>query len=92
MKISRHKQFKKDFAKHIKTMQDKHFQSFINVLSLLINNESLPPNYKDHQLQGKLSKFREFHIGGDLLVMYAIENDVLYLLRIGTHSEIFEKF
>jgi mRNA interferase YafQ len=92
MKISRHKQFKKDFAKHIKTMQDKHFQSLINAISLLLNNKPLSPNYKDHQLQGKLSKFREFHIGGDLLVMYAIENDVLYLLRIGTHSEIFEKF
>jgi len=89
MKISRHKQFKKDFAKHFKTMQDKHFQNFINAISLLANNQTLPLNYKDHQLQGKLSKYREFHLGGDLLVMYAIENDVLYLLRIGTHSELF---
>ena len=32
MKISRNKQFEKDFTKHFKTMQDKHFQSFINAI------------------------------------------------------------
>jgi len=89
MKISRHKQFKKDFAKHFKTMQDKHFQSFINAVSILANDEILPSEYRDHQLKGELSKYREFHIGGDLLIMYVIENDILYLLRIGTHSELF---
>jgi mRNA interferase YafQ len=89
MKISRHKQFKKDFAKHFKTMQDKHFQSFVDAISILASGKELPAQYKDHQLKGKLSKFREFHIGGDLLVMYAIEDDIIYLLRIGTHSELF---
>lgn len=89
MKISRHKQFKKDFSKYFKVMSDKHFQSFVDAISLLINNKTLPPEYKDHQLKGELSKFREFHIGGDLLVIYTIENDVLYLLRLGTHSELF---
>jgi len=89
MKISRHKQFKKDFAKHFKTMQDKHFQSFIDAISILANGKELPAQYKDHQLKGNFFKFREFHIGGDLLVMYAIEDDIVYLLRIGTHSELF---
>ena len=89
MKISRHKQFKKDFAKHIKTMQDKHFQSFIDAISLLANKKNLPKEYKDHQLKGEFFKYREFHIGGDLLIMYVIEDDILYLLRIGTHSELF---
>ena len=89
MKISRHKQFKKDFAKHFKTMKDKHFQDFINDISILANGNKLPQKYKDHQLKGDFSKYREFHIGGDLLVIYTIENDIIYLLRIGTHSELF---
>ena len=46
MKISRHKQFKKDFAKHFKTMQDKHFQSFIDAISILANGKELPAQYK----------------------------------------------
>ena len=91
MKISRHKQFKKDFAKHFKIMQDKHFQSFINAISILASGKILPPEYNDHQLKGNFSKYREFHIEGDLLVIYVIENDVIYLLRIGTHSELFGK-
>jgi mRNA interferase YafQ len=70
-------------------MEDKHFQSFINAVSILVNGKKLSPEYKDHQLKGKLSKFREFHVGGDLLVIYAIENNIIYLLRFGTHSELF---
>jgi len=89
MKISRHKQFKKDFAKYFKIMQDKHFESFIDAISLLANKQELPAKYRDHQLKGSLSKYREFHIGGDLLVIYVIEDEILYLLRIGTHSELF---
>jgi len=34
--------------------------------------------------------FREFHIGGDLLIVYVIENNILRLTRIGTDSQLFK--
>lgn len=60
---------------------------------LAVNNGSMPPEWKDHELNGKLSKYRECHIKGDLLLVYEVQEgskvDVLVLVRLGTHSEIF---
>lgn len=60
-------------------------------LSLLANGEPMPPNYRDHQLSGNLSDFRECHIEGDWLLMYQIFEDKLILSAsgTGTHSDLF---
>ena len=65
-----------------------HFEMLIEALAYLMNGEKLPEKFKDHQLSGRLAPYRELHIGGDMLVMYAIEDDIIYLLRLGTHAEI----
>ena len=59
---------------------------------ILAKGEPLPPKYRDHQLQGKLSAFRECHIKGDWLLVYRIIEDklILSLHSTGTHSDIFE--
>lgn len=57
---------------------------------MLIENKELPIEARDHNLLGNYSGFREFHIGGDLLVIYCIENDILRLTRIGSHSQLFK--
>jgi len=71
-------------------MSDQHFSKFIYLIGLLINNQSLPPEALDHPLIGNWQHFREFHISGDLLVIYqqTAENELL-LVRIGTHSQLF---
>ena len=88
MKLSRSKQFKKDMRLYASKMSDKHFEMLVNALSALVENKRLPALFKDHQLNGKLSAYREFHIGGDLLVLYVIQEDVIYLFRLGTHAEV----
>ncbi|HRF56118.1 MAG TPA: type II toxin-antitoxin system mRNA interferase toxin, RelE/StbE family [Campylobacterales bacterium] len=40
-------------------------------------------------MDGEWSDFREFHIGGNLLVIYKIQGKTLNLLRIGSHSQLF---
>jgi len=50
----------------------------------------LPKEAKDHQLRGELKDFREFHISGDLVVLYRIDNDIVQLVRIGSYNEIFK--
>ena len=59
---------------------------------LLAKGERLPPKYRDHQLQGKLSAFRECHIKGDWLLVYRIIEDrlILSLHSTGTHADLFE--
>ena len=53
----------------------------------------LPANWKDHQLKGKMKRFRECHISGSgdwLLVYEKREADlILYLFGTGTHTDLF---
>jgi mRNA interferase YafQ len=88
VRLSRSKQFKKDLRKYATQMGDKHFQALIEALGCIVEGKALPPHFRDHPLQGRLSGYRELHLGGDLLLLYTIDEDVVYLLRFGTHAEI----
>ena len=61
------------------------------VIIKLMNNEILESKYKDHKLKGNLKDFRECHIKSDLLLMYQIKENTLYLARLGTHNALFKK-
>jgi mRNA interferase YafQ len=56
----------------------------------MLEEKNLPLEARDHNLIGNYSGFREFHIGGDLLVVYCIADDIIRLTRIGTHSQVFK--
>lgn len=88
LKIKRHKQFLKDFSKC--TISDQHYAKFIVYLSTLLKEEQLPSESLDHSLKAEYNGFREFHISGDLLVIYKINDDILNLVRIGSHSSLFK--
>jgi mRNA interferase YafQ len=88
MRLFRTKTFKKDYQKL--KMTDNQYAKYIRFLSLLLEGKELPIEARDHDLVGNYSGFKEFHIGGDLLVVYCIEDDIVRLTRIGTHSQIFK--
>jgi mRNA interferase YafQ len=86
-KLKRHKSFLKDYA-NIK-LADTQFEKFISYLNLLKDGINLPPEAKNHNLKGNWKDFKECHLGGDMLLVYAKFDDEIILTRIGTHSEIF---
>lgn len=89
MKINRHKQFIKEFK--ILRITDGQFEKFINYINCLRSNKPLPDEAKDHALSGEYSDCREFHLGGDTLVIYLINVDTeVVLLRIGSHAQLFK--
>ena len=88
MKLFRTKIFKKDYQKL--NLSDAQYTKYIKFLSMLLDGKELPLEARDHNLIGNYSGFKEFHVGGDLLVIYCIEDDILRLTRIGTHSQIFK--
>lgn len=87
LKIKRHKQFVKDFTKC--TLSEQHYAKFIVFVATLLKKEQLPSESLDHALKGDYIGFREFHISGDVLVIYKVHDEVLNLVRIGTHSQLF---
>ncbi len=62
-----------------------------SIVEKLKNRVPLEEKYKDHQLKGNMSKYRECHIQPDWLLVYLIEEDVLVLTLIntGTHADLF---
>ncbi|RLA55583.1 MAG: type II toxin-antitoxin system mRNA interferase toxin, RelE/StbE family [Gammaproteobacteria bacterium] len=82
------KAFVKDLSKA--KMSDKHLTKFIAYLAVLSTQKPLPAEAKDHWLSGDWNDFREFHVSGDLLVICQIENKVIKLVRLGTHSQLFK--
>jgi mRNA interferase YafQ len=56
---------------------------------LLTQDIPLPPRYKDHPLSGDWKHHRECHILPDWLLIYKINGNDLYLVRTGTHSDLF---
>jgi len=64
--------------------------AYIEVIYTLLKNEPLQEKYKEHQLKGNFLGYMECHIRPDLLLIYRINNDVLELLDIGSHSQLFK--
>ena len=89
MKIKRHKKFLKDFRNT--KLSDSQFEKFVYYINSLREDKPLPPEARDHQLIGNYKDCREFHLGGDMLIIY-LKNEMgeIILMRIGTHSQLFE--
>lgn len=67
-----------------------NMKALSEVLELLKRGGKVPEKYCDHQLKGKLKKFRELHIQPDWLLIY-IKNKkelILTLSRTGTHADL----
>jgi mRNA interferase YafQ len=58
---------------------------------LLLAEKKLPEKYRDHSLGGDYDGMRECHVLPDVLLVYSIDEKcrILYLERIGSHSELF---
>lgn len=81
-------QFKKD----LKRIQNKpqKIEHLKTVLSILQETGVLPETYKPHKLTGNYTGFMECHVENDLLLIWLDEeNNVIKLVRLGSHSELF---
>lgn len=84
-------QFKKDLKLAVKRQMDINLLN--QVISMLQTDTSLPEQYKDHALTGEFSGCRECHLKPNWLLIYKISGDnlLLYLMRTGTHADLFKK-
>lgn len=83
-------QFKKDFKRFSK---DAHkVKILFEIVKKLVNGDDIPNCYKPHSLKGEWKDFMECHVEDDfLLIWYDKERDVVKLVRLGSHSELFGK-
>jgi addiction module RelE/StbE family toxin len=57
----------------------------------VIPTAPLPKKMKDHVLDGKLKGIRECHLAGDVLLLYTHQEDVVRMLYICQHEDLYGK-
>lgn len=86
--ISRHKTFIRDM-RNVR-LTDTQATKLFQYIARLLNDGPLPPEAKDHALQGEWNDFRELHLGGDSLLIYQTDAQYVYLARLGSHAQFFK--
>jgi mRNA interferase YafQ len=86
--IAHSNRFKKDIK--LCQKQGKDMNKLKTILDILKSTDPLPIQYKDHPLKGKWTGFRDLHIEPDWVLVYRIENDIIFLSATGSHAYIFE--
>lgn len=90
--IDRSSAFKRDYKRVMATPHhSKDVGTLLpDLLKLLLVDQTLPENNRDHALSGDWNGYRECHIKPDLLLIYRKpDTDTLRLARFGSHSELF---
>lgn len=80
-------QFKRDLK--LAEKRGKNLAKMRELILLLGEGAQLPTRYRDHALSGNWKHFRDCHIGPDWLLVYKIDGDDVYLVRTGTHADLF---
>jgi mRNA interferase YafQ len=65
------------------------FERLDNIVRMIAENKELPNSCRPHLLKGKYDDYWECHIQPDWLLIYDLTENGLYLIRTGTHSDLF---
>ena len=81
-------QFKKDLKKY---QNNPHkLDALERVINFLRETGTVPNKYKPHFIIGEYKGYMECHIENDYLLIWLDETiDIIKLVRLGTHSELF---
>jgi mRNA interferase YafQ len=90
-RIERTNTFRRDFRREKKGQHRRELDAILTfAIALLAEGQPLPERYRDHPLAGEWDDHRECHLKSDLLLIYRKPDaEVLQLVRLGSHSELF---
>ena len=81
-------QYRRDLKRY--KHQSQKLEILKTVLNMLIKEEPIPEEYSPHMLRGQYKGCMECHIQSDfLLIWFNEKEDIIELVRLGSHSELF---
>ncbi|RJP45840.1 MAG: type II toxin-antitoxin system YafQ family toxin [Desulfobacteraceae bacterium] len=86
-KVHTSNRFEKDAALAVRRC--KNTEKLRAVIELALSNHPLPREFKDHPLKGDWKNYRDIHIEPDWVLIYKIDDENLWLIRTGTHADLF---
>jgi len=79
--------FEKDIDRLIGRKKD--VEKLKPVIRSLVRGEKLDQIYREHKLTGNYYGYRDCHIESDWLLLYKYDEETLFLIRTGTHADLF---
>ena len=86
-KVHTSNKFDKDVALAIRRGRD--LTKLRAIIELLAARQPLPHELKGHPLKGNWKDYRDLHIEPDWLLIYKVDDANLWLVRTGTHADLF---
>lgn len=82
--------FRRDLKRELRDLHGAQLENLLRPLvAALSNDDVIPPARRDHALTGDWIGYRDCHIRPDLILIYRrVGDDVLQLIRLGSHSEL----
>ena len=89
--IERTNAFRSDFKREKRGQHRRDLEAMVSsIVSLLAADKPLNEKHRDHALSGEWRDHRECHLKPDLLLIYRKpDSEVLQLIRLGSHGELF---
>lgn len=80
-------QFKKDYKRC--RNNPKLIKALGDIVDMLANEQPIPQENRPHPLKGEYKGCMECHVGNDFLLIW-LNGDIIELVRLGSHSELFK--
>lgn len=80
-------QFKKDYKRY--RNNPKLIKALGDIVDMLANEQPIPQENRPHPLKGEYKGCMECHVGNDFLLIW-LNGDIIELVRLGSHSELFK--
>ena len=86
-RIAQRRQFRDDLRRQKR--RGKDVADLIAAVELLVEQGALPSAYRPHKLSGEWRGVWECHIEPDWLLIYAVTDEEVFLIRTGSHADLF---
>jgi mRNA interferase YafQ len=86
-RIGQQRRFRDDLRRQKR--RGKDIEDLVEAVELLAEHGALPSAYRPHKLTGEWKGVWECHIEADWLLIYAVTDNELLLIRTGTHKDLF---
>lgn len=87
-KVKSGSQFRKDLKRYKNDVA--RLEKLYYIVGYLERCEEIPKEFKPHMLTGDYAGHMECHVENDFLLIW-IDDEVVKLVRLGSHSELFGK-
>jgi mRNA interferase YafQ len=80
------------FRKDVKRLKKRGYDidQMLELIDRLANSMPIGSKHKPHPLKGAWKPSWDLHVNPDWILIYEVTNEALYLVRTGTHADLFK--